>query len=188
MEALATILLNGLLLVTLWWIYFVEYKRYRLDRTRQELFKIRDELFAVAASGVLPFNSKAYGLARGTLNGAIRFTHQIGFIRFVALLIADRVAPNSDGKRYSVEFDEALNALSSDGRKVVKESLFKMHLILISHIINNSLLLSLLKPPALFILRVTRKLNIYKFRYVRSEKARRRFAPLDAEAKHHCPV
>ncbi len=29
----------------LWWLYFIEYRTYRIDHTRQRLFKIRDDLF-----------------------------------------------------------------------------------------------------------------------------------------------
>src|SRR3569832_1837489 len=133
METLGIILVNAALLFTLWWLYFVEYKRYRLDLARRELFRVRNDLFEAAANGKLPFDSLAYGMTRRTLNGAIRFMHGFGFIRLAALILVDRIKPDPEAESYSQEFKTALSALTLVGRKVVQGALFSMHLVIISY-------------------------------------------------------
>ena len=178
MEILANIFVNGLLLFVLWWLFFVEYKRYRCDRTRQELFKIRDQLFQKAADGVLPFDSKAYCLTRTTLNGMIRFAHEVSFIRLLLGFWLHKSIQDRDAKRYLEDMSQALNDLPEPGRTAVKEARSKMHLIIISHVIHTSLALLILLKPFLYYLRLVHKLSFYQ------NKAETRLAPLDAEARH----
>src|SRR3569832_1900332 len=116
METLGIILVNAALLFTLWWLYFVEYKRYRLDLARRELFRVRNDLFEAAANGKLPFDSLAYGMTRRTLNGAIRFMHGFGFLRLAALLLVDRIKPYPEAESFSQEFKSVFSALAPGGR------------------------------------------------------------------------
>lgn len=188
METIGIILVNMALLFTLWWLYFVEYKRYRLDLARRELFSVRNDLFEAAANGKLSFDSLAYGMTRRMLNGSIRFMHGFGFVRLATLILVDWAKPDVEAESYSKEFKKALSALTPEGRKEVQEALFRMHLIIISHVIHNSLLLTVVLKPLLLCLRLTRKLGEWQYRFVQTEAARRRFAPVDVEAKHHCPA
>lgn len=61
-------------------LYFVEYREYRVARTRFKLFALRDELFELGAKREVAFNAPAYGMLRVMLNGAIRFAHRYNLI------------------------------------------------------------------------------------------------------------
>ena len=51
---------------------------YLLDRFREELFIIRDDLFDYAAEGHIDFDDPNYGAVREWLNGSIRLAHRFG--------------------------------------------------------------------------------------------------------------
>ena len=48
------------------------YRDYSVDRFREEMFALRDEMFDFAASGGIAFGSPAYGRLRLTMNGFVR--------------------------------------------------------------------------------------------------------------------
>lgn len=56
----------------LWFVYSYLYKRIRLDAFRETLFTVRDDLFDYMWQHNLPFDNRAYGLLRSSLNGMIR--------------------------------------------------------------------------------------------------------------------
>lgn len=56
---------------------------YRLDRFRQQVFCLRDELFDYALAGNIGFNHPAYRLLRQSANGFIRYAHRLTFYRVV---------------------------------------------------------------------------------------------------------
>jgi hypothetical protein len=56
---------------------------YRLDSFRQNVFALRDELFDYAAAGNISFNDPAYRLLRQSMNGFIRYAHQLSLFRLV---------------------------------------------------------------------------------------------------------
>lgn len=62
----------------------------RLDSFRQKMFVVRDELFDYAASGKIEFNDPAYRLLRQSMNGHIRYAHQLTFFVFACLLHKQR--------------------------------------------------------------------------------------------------
>lgn len=143
MDSLIAVLLL-LSVFGVWWLYFIEYRRYRLDATRQRLFEIRDELFAKAEEGILPVDSKAHLMVRNMLNGMIQFSHRLGFIQLVTILVADAHARNNaDARRFSQELNEAIRQLPPKGQDVVKKARVQMHVAVIMHITFNSIFLTL---------------------------------------------
>lgn len=194
MDIPITVVLNFLLLIGLWWLLFIELKSYRLDLTRQKLFKIRDELFDLAEKGELSFDSKAYGLMRTTLNGMIQFTHKLSFIRFVATITVDQKVLKG---RISSEFKETMNTALSDipvsARKKILDSRNRMHRVMIRHIIYSSISLS-----ALFVLVSTLHLtHMIGSSLVGSKPWKEKWSAIDAEAEQlgikeqkgpHCPA
>ncbi len=61
----------------LMWLFFWLYRRYSVDRFRQEMFEIRDKLFDYARTTGLEFDSQAYIIPRQTMNGFIRFADRL---------------------------------------------------------------------------------------------------------------
>lgn len=142
MEQLLTILINGLLLIGIWWLYFIEYKGYRLDATRQALFRVRDSLFEEAACGKLgpeAFDSEAYGMMRTMLNGGIRFAHKISFWRIFGTIYADkRYRDRKASQEFDQRFENALRRLPYSGRKAILTARRDLHNVVIEHMVFSS--------------------------------------------------
>ena len=168
--------------VGLWWLYFIEYRTYRVDLTRQRLFKMRDDLFKKAEEGIVPFDSKAYGIARTTLNGMIRFAHDLSFLRVLIILITyKKIDQGEHAKRYHEEMCEAISALPKPARKAIMEVQLDMHLTLLTHIVRSSILLVVLLEPLRILLRLLHRWHIR--RVLRSKAGRATLNIVDAEAK-----
>ena len=77
-------------LAALWTLYHYGYRGVALDAYRQNVFAIRDELFAVAAAGHdgFGFNHPTYGRFRTSLNSALRFAHHVSPLQVLAIMIA----------------------------------------------------------------------------------------------------
>lgn len=145
MNEVIPVLLASVLLVGIWWLYFIEYRNYRLDKTRQRLFHIRDSLFQEAESGALPFDSKAYAMTRKMLNGSIRFAHQISVIRLYGMIYAEvTVGQGRRGSQFSKEFADALTNVGPEAKKAVERARLEMHEALFSQLVFNSIALTVL--------------------------------------------
>jgi len=77
-------------LAFLWVLLFWFYKDLCIELFRQKMFALREELFDAAASGEIPFDHKAYGRLRLTMNGAIRYAHHITLAQFFLLSLGQR--------------------------------------------------------------------------------------------------
>lgn len=96
----------------------------RLDRFRQDLFEIRDELFDYAASGNIGFDDPAYRLLRQLMNGFIRYAHQITFFRIVVTSI---MWMTFEGKPKSEWADKLEGALKCVKNEQVRKDLNEFH-------------------------------------------------------------
>lgn len=142
MHQIVIIILNTSLLLALSWLYFVGYRQYRNDATRQRLYAIRDELFASAAAGNVPLDSDAHQVARDTINGMIRFLHRLSLLRLILLFIfSNKEDRKLASQQYSKRLSEALAKLESDDqRKVVQDALASMNAQVVRHLILRSML------------------------------------------------
>src|SRR2546425_10001640 len=87
-QAVALIFQSAIALILFLIVLFCALSRLRLDTFREQLFTIRAELFDYAASGKIDFSHPAYRLLRQSMNGFIRYGHQLSFFRLcMALLI-----------------------------------------------------------------------------------------------------
>lgn len=70
-------------------LYF--YNGHRVDRLRQDLFGLRDQLFDEAARGNVSFDSRCYIYTRTVINGMIRFGHRVSIARLIiaAIILKD---------------------------------------------------------------------------------------------------
>jgi hypothetical protein len=124
------------------WFFDVPYRQFRIDLLRHRLFGVRGALFIAARDGRISFSNPAYGLTRQTINGMIRFAHQVSFWQLL-FMIATRRLWNipAEQSRFSERFNQAKSDLTSDGKKVLDEVLNCAHGILIAHMAHTSLLL-----------------------------------------------
>jgi hypothetical protein len=151
MALLMLLLLAGLL----WWWFFFAYKDYRIALLRQELFKIRDELFARAAQGEISFDHAAYGMARTTLNGMIRFAHQVSFLRFIVGSIVHRYFGDTDVMRdYTTRWRENIEALPAPAQQLILSTYLRMHAVVLAHIVHTSIIGLLVLVPLWHMLRL----------------------------------
>lgn len=183
-QEMLEILVRGLLLFGLWWLWFIEYRQFRIDLLRQRLFSIRDELLNDAMNGELSVESKAYGMTRTTLNGMIRFAHDLSILRIViGSVIHRRMDRSAFAKRYAEEMKEAIGELPSEAKKRLLSAHLKMHFAVADHLIRSSLLLWMPLLVLMPILTARRKLTLVKTRFLRGKRSRKAWARwVDAEA------
>lgn len=176
MEDLVTVLVNTILLTGIWWLYFFGYRQYRLDKTRQSLFEIRDRLFEEWTEKQLPFDSRAYVIMRTTMNGMIQFAHRLSMIRVIAAIVADQQFRNGAGaKRYESQLKTALSSLPREAREVVDGARMEMHFVMVEHIVKSSILVRVL----MLTIAVFQITNV-----IMSKLTKRWSATIDAEAEN----
>ena len=78
----------GLALIVFAVVYM--HRRTRVDRYRENLFTLRDELFDYMWKNEIPFDLPAYRLMRAFLNGAIRVAGSLSPMAFLAVMFAIR--------------------------------------------------------------------------------------------------
>ncbi len=139
---LLVIALNTALLVGLWWLWFVGYRDYLVDRTRQDLFRIRDNLFDRARAGEIGFDAEAYKVTRATLNGMIHYTHELSVIRLLLALPTLRAAAKKGyAHKFSVHLEQAKTSLTPAQRTLIEKAFEDMHKVTLRHLRDGSLVL-----------------------------------------------
>lgn len=137
---IAVVISSGLSLLGLVWLFFWPYRDYRRDLFRARLFAIRAELFDGAADGRIAFDHPAYGLLRSTLNGFLRFGHQFGTLRLIAMaLIVDPHACSPDYD-FDRRWRESTKSLDAETRAWLRELREEMHQAFFAHLVATSLL------------------------------------------------
>jgi len=129
------------IMALIWWVW-VEYRKYSLDKTRQRLFVIRDQLFINACEEALPFDSEAYRLMRDLLNRGIRYTERLTIYRVaIVKTTMDRYGlENSFSTRFSAE----MKGLDADQKRILTDALKDTDNVLIHHLVHSNLLLLVL--------------------------------------------
>lgn len=175
-------LLAIILFIGIWYIWFVDYKKYLNDSTRQRLFEIRDELFSAAEAGKVDFDNPLYCMTRTTLNGAIRYTHQLSGMHFIFTMILGHndIKNSPQLKEYQERWESAFSKVESESqKKLILKTQKEMHLTIFFHIVRGSLVLRLLTIMlVLFLIIKKRKIS----NAVTSKSVRSKWTILDAEA------
>lgn len=96
----------------------------RLDEFRQQMFIIRDELFDYAAAGNISFDDGAYRLLRKSMNGFIRYGHQLTFFRLFVTMIELKLKGNKSESKWTEDWRQSLEKVSDDK---VRSTLEKYH-------------------------------------------------------------
>lgn len=139
MDKLALVLAGLGAVAALMWLFDTAYRAYRLDLLRFYIFRSRDELFEAADRGDLSFDSPAYGMTRQTLNGMIRFAHEIGLWRGVFAFLVFRRLDDPASKRFWRNYQRALRDAPPAGRKAAMIAMAEAHMALMSYVLHTSL-------------------------------------------------
>ena len=102
-------------------------------------------MFDIGLNGTVPFDNKAYGLCRKTLNGMIRFAHELNWIRILVMALQVKFSKDTDAiqKNYESTRRAAEAEINEDQKKELDSIYYKMHITVIKHVILSSALLSL---------------------------------------------
>ena len=166
MQELIGSILLVLSLIALWAFFFFVRRSYWINFTRHELFRIRNQLFDEAATGVLNFNDEAYGLVRTTINGMIQFTHEINLMQMVTSYTVFRFGYKKEAvAQFEAQRMISFKELSKEGRQAALSALAEAHAIILLHIINTSFLLFLTLKPIIAILRIKHQFKKFMKQY-----------------------
>lgn len=144
-------LLSILFLLGLNWLY----KDYQVDKYRQRLFNIRDQFFSSAMKGEISFDSEAYGLIRLLLNSHIRFAHRLSLGRL--LLINKFIKPEFDVLKqelFGAKIAKARAKLEDEQKDYVDQVLQQLHVLVLVHIVERSVILNFLFSLAYYVSRL----------------------------------
>lgn len=143
-------------LAGLWCLIFFGYRAYCIDRFRQKLFTLRDRLFDEALVGHVAFDDKMYGLTRLTINGFIRYAHEMDLVSFLFLFVSRR-EHDAGFENYKKRSAAAEAELSSKKKAIYQDYHRDMNELVVKHVVMSSpvLVATLLLPViayALFLL------------------------------------
>ena len=93
----------------------------RLDEFRQSMFATRDDLFDFAASGQIAFDDQAYRLLRHSMNGFIRYAHQLTFFRLLCTTARCKVLDEAPVFTWTNRWESALKDRDPEVVKVLQE-------------------------------------------------------------------
>lgn len=132
-----------ILLVLSWWLFTQCYRQYRVDLLRQRLFEIRDKMFRKAADDkALRFNDEAYKLFRLTINGMIRYGHDITFVQLLFITaFKTKLNVGYISKQYERSIENVLKEIPKSGQEVIKDAFVRMHMVVLAHIVHTSIVL-----------------------------------------------
>lgn len=184
---LLSILLFFASLMSLWWLYYFEYKPLVVDCTRQSLFEIRDELFYKVAEHPELFRHPGYKRTRCMINGAIRFAHEATFLQMISFyFIGKNRVIKQEAKHFHEDLHASIDAVENEEiRMALKDALLRMHLCLLFNAIN----FSFAPRAAVYVIGVVLRMTGGRIRYLstverlekKNRKAKRTAAVLDTE-------
>jgi hypothetical protein len=122
----------------------------RLDTFRQHMFIVRDELFDYAASGSIGFNDPAYRLLRQSMNGFIRYAHQLTFFRLCLMIMHWKIFSDKPELSWAQKWERALGHVENES---VRRDLMNFHAraldLVMSRLVSGSPVLILLLLTAI---------------------------------------
>lgn len=107
-----------------WWLWL--HNDYVLDKFRQDLFALRDELFDYAESGAVSFQNPAYAELRQLFNRVIQYAHRLTFWQMIGFLVIESVS--DEDRQAALSFHrEWRSAVTSIADQKVREKLLEFH-------------------------------------------------------------
>jgi hypothetical protein len=86
----------------------------RLDTFRQRLFALRDEMFDYAMEGSISFGHPAYRLLRKSMNGFIRYGHNLTFFRMTVIMLQWRLVSGQPATKWADDWNCALKSIPDE--------------------------------------------------------------------------
>ncbi len=137
-----SLLYSCLSLLGLWFIVFWLFRDYNVDAFRQKMFALRDELFDLAADGIISFDHPAYGMLRNVMNGMIRFGHRLSLFNWL-LMVASQAYNAEQALSFSKRWEENTKDLSAEVKGKLVQYQQWMNLMVMRHLLTSSPLLML---------------------------------------------
>jgi len=133
------IFLTTALLLVWWWLWAIEYRRYRVLLLKNSLFEARDALFAAAEQGKLSFDDPAYGMTRILLNGMLRQAEALSLPHFFGMVLTRAWWSNPEvERRFNERYSRAQAQLTDAGRSAVRSAIDRSHIAIVSHVLHIS--------------------------------------------------
>ena len=110
------------------------YRDYSVDRFRQEMFALRDEVFDFASAGGISFRHPAYGMLRLTMNGFVRWADRLRLMEVVVFRFFSR-RDLSESSKFDADWERALNGLDDTSRRQLNDFRDRMHQVLITYLL-----------------------------------------------------
>lgn len=131
---LQSVISLAFLAIFLFWFY----RDYKVDSFRQDLFKLRDQLFDDAMKEGLDFDHPSYAVLRSAINGFIRYAHRINIFQVIALVaISDRKTKSRENS-FNTRFEKNIGSLTEDQRKMLKKHKNAMNIVMLKHVLTAS--------------------------------------------------
>lgn len=146
MNQIGNIINLGIGLILIWILFYAGWRPYRLDRVRQQLFEIRNELFLYAMDGNVAFSDPAYSKLRTRINALIRFAETITFTRVIIFAFQDTLCPNPAFHKQQTEWEASLSRIPLEKRKVLVKFDDRVGKTLAIHLVKGSPLLVAILP------------------------------------------
>ena len=140
-------LISLLSVLGIWVLLFWLYRDYAIDRFRQDMFSLRDELFDAVDDGLLTsFDDPAYGVLRSTMNGFIRFAHRLSLLQLILLGPPRDVEEASVVREgtFSQRWSEAVATLDDGQRRKLDEFQYRMNVLVLQHLVRKSPIFALI--------------------------------------------
>lgn len=124
------------------WFFIVQWRGYQTDKLRQDIFKLRAELFDYADTREVSFSNRSYARTRLLLNSMIRFAHQVSFIRVVASVILEKFRPLMRHVPNFIADIDADEELSAGAREFLKSIHGRLANLVVEQVISTSIVAS----------------------------------------------
>lgn len=129
----------------IWYFGFLRQQLF-IDEYRQRLFILRDSLFDDALAGKVSFDDGAYKKVRSRINGLIRYSEDLNFLRIIVGAVLFRFSPSRNEfksmlKEYEEEFNEELASLGEEKRLLLKAAEVRSMTLTIIYILKSSFLM-----------------------------------------------
>lgn len=160
------------------WLVFFAYQSYRVDKFRQDLFKIRGQLFDEALTGGIAFDDKGYEVTRQMINGLIRFAHEVTMIQHICFRLFFASLP----KNSTPSVQSLLGDATPKGQEVFKKYSHIVHLRVIAHLASSPPFVVTMFVPLLMIASTQLGFNLFETIRKRTKSA---FASLERVAYAH---
>lgn len=122
-------------------IMLFPYNGFRIDRLRQQLFTVRDELFDEARAGHISFTDPAYKATRTVLNGMIRFAHRLSISRLFLYIATKPPAPLETDRLWL-----AIDGAAPAGRQLCLHYIRRANALVARHLLSSPMTMVILLP------------------------------------------